>query len=107
MANARNCPSSQNYFINAQGKRFYHSKEDERIAKIESCMPRSHFTNEVIFRSQKFLYHYQPQQQPEPLPRVVTAARNIGVKDNDQPISVKWLSAAMIKKHDIRLARTF
>jgi len=100
MANSPPPPSSQNYFINAQDKRVYHSKEDERLAKIESCMPRSHFTNEVISRSQKFLYYDQPQQkqQPELLPRVVTVARNIGVKDNDQPISVKWLSAAMINQ---------
>jgi hypothetical protein len=99
MANSPRPPSSQNYFINAQGKRVYHSKEDERVAEIESCMPRSHFTNEVISRSQKFLYHDQPQQkQPESLPRVVTAARNTGVKDNDQSISVKWLSAAMINQ---------
>ena len=98
MANSPRPPSSQNYFINARGKRVYHSKEDERVAVIESCMPRSHFNNEVISRSQKFLHHDQPQQQPEPLPRVVTAARNIGVKDNDQPISVKWLSAGMINQ---------
>ena len=100
MANAPSRPSSQNYFINSQGKRVYHSKDDERVAEIESCMPRSHFNSEVISRSQKFLYHNQPQlkQQPESLPRVVTAARNTGVKDNDQPISVKWLSAAMINQ---------
>jgi hypothetical protein len=61
-------------------------------------LPRSHFTNEVKSRSQKFLHHDQPQQQPEPLPRVVTAARNTGVKDNDQPISVKWLLAAMVNQ---------
>jgi hypothetical protein len=98
MANSPSNPSSQNYFINTQGKRVYHSKEDERVAEIESCMPRSHFTNEVTSRSQKFLHHDQKQQQPEPLPRIVTAVRNTGVKDNDQPISVKWLSAAMINQ---------
>jgi len=48
MANSPRPASSQNYFINVQGKRVYHSKEDERLAEIESCMPRSHFTNEVI-----------------------------------------------------------
>jgi trans-aconitate methyltransferase len=55
-------------------------------------MPRSHFNNEVISRSQKFLYHdYQQQQnqQPEPLPKVVTATKNVGVKDTDQPLSRK------------------
>lgn len=98
MANSSHPPSSQNYFINTQGKRVYHSKEDERVAEIESCMPRSHFTNEVISKSQRFLHHGQKQQQAEPLLRVVTATRNIGVKDNDQPISVKWLSAAMINQ---------
>src|SRR6476620_6817304 len=98
MANSPHPPSSQNYFINTQGRRVYHSREDERVAEIESCMPRSYFTNEVISRSQKFLHHDQPQQQPEPLPRVVTAARNTGVKDNDQPISVKWLLAAMVNQ---------
>jgi hypothetical protein len=99
MANAPSRSSSQNYFINSQGKRVYHSKEDDIVAEIESCIPRSHFTNEVISGSQRFLYHDQPQQQqPEPVPRIVTAARNIGVKDNDQPISVKWLSAAMINQ---------
>ena len=98
MANSPSNPSSQNYFINAQGKRVYHSKEDERVAEIESCMPRYHFTNEVISRSQKFLHHGQKQQQAEPVPRIVTAIRNTGVKDNDQPISVKWLSAAMINQ---------
>ena len=98
MANSLSNPSSQNYFINAQGKRVYHSNEDERVAEIESCMPRSHFTNEVISRSQKFLHHGQKQQQAEPVPRIVTAIRNTGVKDNDQPISVKWLSAAMINQ---------
>jgi hypothetical protein len=99
MANSPRPPSSQNYFINAQGKRVYHIKEDERVVEIESCMPRSHFTNQVKSRSQKFLHHDQPQQQqPETLLGVVTAARNTGVKDNDQPISVKWLSAAMINQ---------
>jgi len=39
MANSPRPPSSQNYLINAQGKRVYHSKEDERVAEIESCMP--------------------------------------------------------------------
>ena len=72
MANSARPPSSQNYFINAQGKRVYHSNEDERVAEIESCMPRSHFTNEVTFRSQNFLCQGQKQQQSEPLPRVVT-----------------------------------
>jgi Methyltransferase domain len=92
MANAPTRPSSQNYFINTYGKRVYHSKKDERVAEIESCMPRSHFNNEVISRSQKFLYHdYQQQQnqQPEPLPKVVTATKNVGVKDTDQPLSRK------------------
>jgi hypothetical protein len=105
MANSPRPASSQNYFINVQGKRVYHSKEDERLAEIESCMPRSHFTNEVISRSQKFLHHGQKKQQPESLPRIVTVVRNTGVKDNDQPISVKWLSSAMINQKQ-NLAQT-